>query len=75
MDCRRSEIWRRQLEPGYKASRDTLDHSKDKFNISAAFKFFYDVIIPGLCSNKSMGIISSIRGGAGTILSPWLVPA
>ena len=51
MDCSRKNIWRREIYPEYKLSRDIKDHSKDKFNMNRMFKYAYDVLLPSICES------------------------
>lgn len=46
MDCARKNIWRRDIYPEYKLSRDLKDNSKDEFNISSIFQYAYNVLLP-----------------------------
>ena len=57
IDCPRKEIWRKELYPEYKLSRDTIDHSKDEFDIGKVFKYVYDIIIPSYCDETGSIII------------------
>lgn len=50
LDCPRKDIWRRQIFPEYKLTRDTSDHSKDKFNIGKVFAYAYSTVIPDFCN-------------------------
>ncbi len=49
MDCPRKNIWRREIYPEYKLSRDLKDRSKDKFNMSRMFEYAYNIILPEIC--------------------------
>ena len=49
MDCPRKQIWRREIYPEYKLSRDTKDNSKDEFNISRMFNYAYEILLPTFC--------------------------
>lgn len=49
MDCARKNIWRREIFPEYKLSRDLKSTEKDKFNVSRMFKYAYDCLIPNIC--------------------------
>lgn len=49
MDCPRKNIWRREIYPEYKLSRDLKDRSKDKFNMGRMFEYAYSVLLPEIC--------------------------
>lgn len=49
LDCSRKNIWRRDIFPQYKISRETNIQQK-KFNISKVFKYCYDIILPEICA-------------------------
>ena len=59
VDCPRKEIWRREIFPEYKLTRDTADHSKDEFNIGKVFKYVYDFIIPNYCEETGSIVVQS----------------
>lgn len=49
LDCPRKNIWRRDIFPQYKISRD-INTQQKKFNINNVFKYCYDIILPELCA-------------------------
>jgi len=69
LDCPRKEIWRREIYPEYKLSRDMIDHSKDEFNIGKVFKYMYDVIIPGYCAENGAVTVKSVCAESDDIIA------
>ena len=56
-DCKRKDIWRKQLYPEYKMNRDLRSHEKDKFNIRKCFEYAYNNIIPKYCTKHGCRIL------------------
>lgn len=51
LDCARKNIWRRDIFPQYKISRDiNIPNQQKKFDIGKVFKYCYDNIIPNICA-------------------------
>ena len=68
-DCRRTNIWRREIFPEYKLQRDVADHSKDKFNTSKVFSYAYSVIIPNYCDDINGVILQNEVAEADDIIA------
>jgi len=59
LDCPRNNIWRRDVYPEYKLTRDAASHEKDQFNIKKVFQYAYNVIIPSFCDETGSIVIKS----------------
>lgn len=69
LDCPRKDIWRRNIYPEYKLSRDTADHSKDEFDIGKVFNYVYSLIIPNYCEETGSITIKCVCAESDDIIA------